>query len=1824
MGKITPNREEAPSTGDNVALYGVKYPNAIAEAIIKVKSIDKGIIRNIEGIIIKVDSGASVSLAHPQYLTGITNCKTYDMAPVRLNGIGGKTDIMDEVGILNIIRSNSTTLKIKCYAFAPTIGRTKRLCLLSNWAIDHYKIDQPYHAHTSLRIGPQPLRFLSDKRPDFYHQKKILYTKPHSRAPAPPHPAPEAPPGLSATKAKKRKALHKWTQGLPLLTAQAHMNRFDNEAVLELARRQSLPQMDAEFQHEDPIELARNLACEFPEPGILAFESDECNCDMRYAKSIVEETYDRIEDGTLRTVEPQNRQSPVLLAHTDTEYTDQQLMILEPGIIRVDRPLVLMSEIQLKAIQDRLGKLDSNQKTDGAEMMTKDGHTYSKFSYRAMELGADVSPALKSKIDNIFNSNMGDDAVFPTKNGAPKILTKFLKKPYSYELLPEYENGSKSLPSAKAQNWTGKEASSNIIRDFVNNTPIVEPCPYPRCVSRLVIVPKFAPGQSKTDPDHGFRVTVNALMNKCLKPCASTIPLATGEILKLHHCKYYLQCDGLNAFWAIPVCDESKRLTAFHTPDGIYCFNRLLMGAKPSSAVQQSAYLEALDKYIDIDENGKTRVDAQGNPRRFRDRFALYCDDIACGSNSLDELHEMFAALISCFKRAGIQVKASKVKFGIQEVTFHNYTITAQGTKPKEANLCPIRNMGIPTDVHQVKAFLGCCQQMSQYVEKYSIIAAPMHELTRKGVNFPKPWTTGAPYDTSFHQLKKAMLDGSNYSWNKDPAKRLFLEVDASDVGWGCCAFQFATPYLTEDEGQERLEDKSKRRVIEWISKAWTTDQLKLPVFYRESLARLLCLEKFRNLIETNINAGITLYTDHMPSLYAESLSNKGQLSEWRIAEVADLNSIVQTLHQQGTKMALADPLSRLCSPSGGLYDRALPRKLAILLQHLPDHVKDAKNMRVHTNKDTAEARRIVQKWRNPTNPISPAQLTSATKSDFIIGTPYADRGTLKISQLLKENRAFACLHPTSLINEIPVENSGVNAEITEKLRLTQKIVLSDFNLTWIINLPNDKNLEDMVLFIEPTFDQHQLLAKSTKTIPEDLHNAKHVEQANIGCGSTEAHTVIDAALKSLRSKTKIHHETNLERQQLFAQIFCPETSSVTTAAVLIGLRSGNNTGPSPTVPPILPAPTVTAAHERATSNEDTDPQGASARTLRSGAVISTAAPDPYTDTPTAYVAPTNVAPTVNTIVPPFSAWIGKQLRDQHFSEKALQHIKEGWRGYPKKLKMLHIIPRRPRIVVPLVYQKALVQATHAEILHLGFPKVIKVLAQLYYWPSMDKDIEKYVRECVQCLESTVRRKHLKSIFDPRSLTKMHYPRHSYGIDFYGVANGEILSAVDLCTREVTFWWLRDRKQERVACALISGLIFVRGVPMTLRSDNAPELMQGVVRDVNSYLNIQQITTGGHNPRGNAICERVNQMIGGMLRKCTDAQYANIKAYLPAMAFAINTTNSSTLNSTPFEAGHGLPARTVATARADAARLQFNLERGTGDNTLEDISSHFDSSLHKVMLELSTRLADAANAESEWHRRMTSEKLNMTGRQIAKDLLALGAKVYFYKPPTQQETIRRSRMAKHCQHYHGPAAVVKKIGTQSYSIHYKGQHFERDQGMLIPAEHMAHYIANGPPHQKDPIPKKHRSGHPPAEGEFVLMRGGANDKDWYCCQILEVLTDRIKVSWYTTSTEPPTDYKRTSKPYRIGILTKTNFHKTWVKSPSGLPTIIAPLPGQRATKLYTGRIPNSELDQHFLIRDVSISPDGILSTATIKLAASLPIPHRKGAGGDDNFVYIPQ
>ncbi len=196
----------------------------------------------------------------------------------------------------------------------------------------------------------------------------------------------------------------------------------------------------------------------------------------------------------------------------------------------------------------------------------------------------------------------------------------------------------------------------------------------------------------------------------------------------------------------------------------------------------------------------------------------------------------MFDALICCCARAGIQVKAAKVKFGVKKIIFHNYTITADGIAPKDVNiyLCTIRNLKVPTNVSMVRAFLGCSQLMSGYCKNLQIIFAPLHKLTKKSTVSPKPWVVRSDYDLAFHQVKSMLLDTQLYLHHKNPLKMLFIEVDASDVGWGACAYQMREPFKGDpkDEGRVRISDNGPRNVIQWVSKAWTEHELKLPVFY--------------------------------------------------------------------------------------------------------------------------------------------------------------------------------------------------------------------------------------------------------------------------------------------------------------------------------------------------------------------------------------------------------------------------------------------------------------------------------------------------------------------------------------------------------------------------------------------------------------------------------------------------------------------------------------------------------------------------------------------------------------------------------------------------------------------------------------------------------------------------------------------------------------------------------------------------------------------------------------------------------------------------------
>jgi hypothetical protein len=66
---------------------------------------------------------------------------------------------------------------------------------------------------------------------------------------------------------------------------------------------------------------------------------------------------------------------------------------------------------------------------------------------------------------------------------------------------------------------------------------------------------------------------------------------------------------------------------------------------------------------------------------------------------------------------------------------------------------------------------------MAHYCQHYGLVAAPLHELTRDKVVFPKPWLAGTAYDMSFNRLKSMMLNENLFLWNKVSGRRLFIDT---------------------------------------------------------------------------------------------------------------------------------------------------------------------------------------------------------------------------------------------------------------------------------------------------------------------------------------------------------------------------------------------------------------------------------------------------------------------------------------------------------------------------------------------------------------------------------------------------------------------------------------------------------------------------------------------------------------------------------------------------------------------------------------------------------------------------------------------------------------------------------------------------------------------------------------------------------------------------------------------------------------------------------------------------------------------------------------
>jgi hypothetical protein len=182
--------------------------------------------------------------------------------------------------------------------------------------------------------------------------------------------------------------------------------------------------------------------------------------------------------------------------------------------------------------------------------------------------------------------------------------------------------------------------------------------------------------------------------------------------------------------------------------------------------------------------------------RAFISRFVVvYFDDIWIYSKSLDEYMDHLRAIFNALRDARLFANLEKCIFCTDQVSFLGYVVTPHRIEVDETKIEAIKSWPTPQSITQVSSFLGLAGFYGRFVKDFSTIAAPLHELTKKGVVFR--W--GQTQEESFATLKDKLTHAPLLQF-PNFGKTFELECDASGIGIGGVLMQDGKPvaYFSE------------------------------------------------------------------------------------------------------------------------------------------------------------------------------------------------------------------------------------------------------------------------------------------------------------------------------------------------------------------------------------------------------------------------------------------------------------------------------------------------------------------------------------------------------------------------------------------------------------------------------------------------------------------------------------------------------------------------------------------------------------------------------------------------------------------------------------------------------------------------------------------------------------------------------------------------------------------------------------------------------------------------------------------------------------------
>ena len=259
-----------------------------------------------------------------------------------------------------------------------------------------------------------------------------------------------------------------------------------------------------------------------------------------------------------------------------------------------------------------------------------------------------------------------------------------------------------------------------------------------RGVIRPSTSPFGAPLFFAKQPGRPLRAVVDyRALNRITKKNNAPLPRADEMFDRIGGCKYFTKMDLKTGFHQIRVKAEDIEKTAFNTKYGQFEYLVMPMGLCNAPATFQSLMNTVLREYIDI-------------------FCVVYVDDILIFSKTLEDHYDHIEKVLTKFKEYSLYVAPHKCEFVKTEIEFLGYIITPKGLKvnPKKINV--IQNWPPPKNVTELRSFLGLVQYFRRFIQRFSKIAYPLTNLTRKNASLSS-WNDECM--EAFELLKRALVE---------------------------------------------------------------------------------------------------------------------------------------------------------------------------------------------------------------------------------------------------------------------------------------------------------------------------------------------------------------------------------------------------------------------------------------------------------------------------------------------------------------------------------------------------------------------------------------------------------------------------------------------------------------------------------------------------------------------------------------------------------------------------------------------------------------------------------------------------------------------------------------------------------------------------------------------------------------------------------------------------------------------------------------------------------------------------------------------------------